>query len=122
MPSRCELGEDVGVAGGFEDFLRDLAGDLVLAVAVGDGAGEDGGDDERAVEADGADGVVEDAVVAPLGEGLFLGFGEAEVDLGAEELVDAHVAVGGEEFLGAEEAEGVFEVAGHERSGRLRRG
>ena len=72
------------------------------------------GDDERAIEADGADGVVEDAVVAPLGEGFFLGFGEAEVDLGAEELVDVHVAVGGEEFLGADEAEGVVEVAGHE--------
>ena len=72
------------------------------------------GDHERAIEADGADGVVEDAVVAPLGEGLFLGFGEAEVDLGAEELVDAHVAVGGEQLLGADEAEGVVEVGGHQ--------
>ena len=72
------------------------------------------GDDQRAVEADGADCVVEDAVVGPLGEGLFFGFGEAEVDLGAEELVDGHVAVGGEEFLGADEAEGVVEVGGHE--------
>jgi hypothetical protein len=49
-----------------------------------------------------------------LAEGLFLGFGEAEVDLGAEELVDVHVAVGGEEFLGADEAKGVVEVGGHE--------
>ena len=55
---------------------------------------------------DGADGVVENAVVAPLFEGLFLSLGEAEVDLGAEEVVDAQVAIGGEEFLGAEEAEG----------------
>ena len=51
----------------------------MLAVAVGDVAGEDGGDDERAVEANGADGVVEDAVVAPLFEGFFDGLGEAEV-------------------------------------------
>ena len=66
MPSRDHVGEDGGVGGGFEGFLGDLAGDLVLAVAVGDVADEDGGDDERAVEADGADGVVEDALVAPL--------------------------------------------------------
>ena len=85
----------------------------MLAVAVSDAANEGGGDDERAVEADGADGVVEHAVVGPLGEGFGLGFGEAEVDLGAEHLVDAGVAVVGEELLSAEEAEGVFEVAGH---------
>ena len=74
---------------------------------------QDAGDDEWAIEADSADGVVEDALVGPLGEGFFLGFGEAEVDFGAEELVDVEVAVGGEELLRAEEAECVFEVAGH---------
>src|SRR5205823_9585192 len=95
-------------------LLSDLPGDLVLAVAVGGLADEYGGDDERAIEADGANGVVEDAVVGPLGEGLFLRFGKAVVDFGAEELVDAHVAVGEEEFLGADEAEGVAEVSGHE--------
>ena len=108
-----EFGEDFGIGGGDEGFLGDLAGDLVLAVAVGDAADEGGGDDEGAEEADGADGVVEDALVGPLGEGFFLGFGEAEVDFGAEELGDAGVAVGGEELLGADEAEGVFEVGGH---------
>ncbi len=84
----------------------------MLAVAVGDVADEGGGDDEGADDADGADGVVEDAVVGPLGEGFFLGLGEAEVDFGAEELGDAGVAVVGEELLGADEAERVFEVAG----------
>ena len=107
------VGKDFGVGGGEEGFLGDLAGDLVLAVAVRDAADEGGGDDEGADEADGADGVVEDAVVGPLGEGFGLGFGEAEVDLRAEELVDAGVAVVGEELLGAEEAEGVFKIAGH---------
>ena len=76
----------------------------MLTVAVGGLADEDGRDDERAIEADDTDGVVEDAVVGPLAEGLFLGLGEAEVDFGAEELVDGHVAVGGEEFLSADEA------------------
>ncbi len=108
------VGEDVGVGCGFEGFLRDLSGDLVLAVAVRYVADEGGRDDEGADEADGADGVVEDAVVGPLGEGFFLGFGEAEVDFGAEELGDAGVAVVGEELLGADEAEGVFEVGGDE--------
>ena len=107
-----EFGEDFGVAGGYEGFLGDLARDLVLAVAVGYAADPGAGEDEGAVEADGADYVVEDALVGPLGEGFFLGFGETEVDFGAEELVDAGVAVGGEEFLGAEESEGVFEVSG----------
>ncbi len=106
--------EDVGVGGGFEGFLGDLAGDLVLAVAVRYVADEGGRDDEGAVDADGADGVVEDAVVGPLGEGFFFSFGEAEVDLGAEHLVDADVAVVGEELLGADEAERVFEVGGDE--------
>jgi len=86
----------------------------MLAVAVGGFAHEDGRDDERAIEADGADGVVEDAVVGPLGEGFFFRFREAEIDFGTEELVDAHGAVGGEEFLGADEAEGILEVGGHE--------
>ena len=108
-----ELGEDVGVGGGLEDLLGDLAGDLMLAVPVGDATDEDGGDDERAVEADGTDGVVEDALMGPLAEGFFLGFGEAEVDLRTEELVGTGVAVGGEQLLGADETEGVFEVAGH---------
>jgi hypothetical protein len=61
------VGEDAGIAGGVEGLLCDLAGDLVLAVAVGGFADEDAGDDQRAVEADGADGVVEDALVGPLG-------------------------------------------------------
>ena len=107
------LGKDVGVGGGFEDFLRDFAGDLVVAVAVGDAADKGGDDDLRALAADGEDGVVEDAVVAPAGKGFFLSFGEAEVDLGAPELLCAVEFVGLEEFVGADEAEGVVAVGGH---------
>ena len=80
------LGKDVGIGGGFEDLLRNFAGDLVLAVAVGDAADEGGDDDLRALAAHGEHGVVEHAVVAPSSEGFFLGFGEAEVGLGAPEL------------------------------------
>ena len=108
-----EFGEDFGVAGGEEGLLGDLAGDLVLAVAVGDASDPGAGEHEWPVEAYGADYVVEDAFVGPLGERFGFGFGEAEVDFGAEELVDAGIAVVGEKLLGAEEAEGVFEVAGH---------
>ncbi len=110
---RGEFGEDLGVAGSVEDLLGDLPGDLVLAVAVGDAAEEDGREDQRAVKADRANRVVEDTLVGPLAEGLLLGFGEAEVDLGAEELVGTEVAVGKQELLGADEAEGVLEVARH---------
>ena len=86
----------------------------MVTVAVSRAAYEDCGENERPVQADGADGVVENAVVGPLRQGFFFGFAEAEVDLGAEELVDAHVAVCGEQFLGADEAERVVEVGGHE--------
>ena len=85
----------------------------MLAVAVSDAADEDAGDDERAVQADGADGVIEDAVVGPLGEGFCLRFREAKIDFGAEHLVDSEVAVGGQEFLRAEEAQRVLKIAGH---------
>ena len=40
----------------------------MVAVAVRGAADEDAGEDEGAVEADGADGVIEDAVVGPLGQ------------------------------------------------------
>ncbi len=106
--------KDAWVAGRGVDLLRDLARDLVLTMTVGDGSGEDGRDDERTVEADGSDGVVEDAVMVPLRKRLLFGLREAEVDLGAPELVDAEVAVGGEKLLCADEAEGVAEVAGHD--------
>jgi hypothetical protein len=108
-----EIGEDLGVAGSEEGFLGDFAGDLVLSVAVGDVANPGAGEHQRAEDANGADDIVEDALVGPFAEGFGLGFAEAEVDFGAEHLGDAGVAVVGEQLLGAEQAEGVFEVAGH---------
>jgi len=80
------IGKDGGIGGGFEDFLGDFAGDLVVAVAVSDAADEGGDDDLWSLTADGEDGVIEDAVAAPEGEGFLLSFGEAEVGLGAPEL------------------------------------
>jgi len=85
----------------------------VVAVSVGNAADEGGDDDLGALAADGEDGIVEDAVVAPAGEGFFLCFGEAEVDFGAPELPCAVVFVGFEELVGADEAEGVVAVGGH---------
>ena len=85
------VGEHLGVGCGVEDFLCHDSGGLVVAVAVGDVAGEDRGDDERAGEADLADDVVEDAVVAPGLEGFFEGLGEAVVGYAGEGLVDAEV-------------------------------
>ena len=42
------LGKDFWIAGCLEDFLRNFAGDLVLAVSVGDAADKRGDDDLRA--------------------------------------------------------------------------
>ena len=67
----------------------------MLAVTVGDASDEDGGEDQGTIDADGADDVVEDAIVAPDGEGFFEGLGEAEVGDAGEVLIDAVVAVGG---------------------------
>ena len=55
----------------------------------------DGGEDEGAIHADGADDVVENAFLAPDGEGLIEGFGEAEVGDAGEVLIDAVAAAGG---------------------------
>ena len=77
------LGKDLGIAGDFERFLRDFAGHLVLAVAVGHAADKRGQDDLRPHHADRQHRVVEHAIVAPLGKRLFLGLREAEVGLGA---------------------------------------
>jgi len=107
------LGEDGGVGCGFENLLRDFAGDLVVAVAVCDAADEGGDYDLRAFAADGEDGVVEDAVVAPSGEGFLLRFRKAEVDFCAPELLGAVVLAGLEELAGADEAEGVVGIGGH---------
>ena len=111
------VGEDVGIAGGGKDFLRHFSGDLVLSVAVGDAADEDGGEYKWPIESDGADDVVEDAVVAPDGHGFFQGFGETEVGDAGEVLVgwgDAVAAAGGQEFLGADQGELVAEIVGHD--------
>jgi hypothetical protein len=62
------IGKDGGVASRLEDFLRHFAGDLVLAMAVGDASDEDSGEDQRTIETDGAHHIVENAVVSPDGE------------------------------------------------------
>ncbi len=66
------LGKDLGIGGGLEGLLRDFARDLVVAVAVADAADKGGDDDLRALLPHGQHRVVEHAVVAPLGKGLFL--------------------------------------------------
>src|SRR5580692_9508330 len=89
------IGKDVGVSRGFEHFLGHFSRDLVLAVAVGDTSDKDGGEDQWTIEADGADDIIEDAIVSPDGEGFVKGLGEAEVSDAREVLVYAVAAVGG---------------------------
>ena len=108
------IGEHFGVGCGVEDLLCHDSGDLVVAVAVRDVAGEDRCDDERAGETNLTDDVVEDAVMAPGFERFFEGLGEAEVGYAGEGLVDAEVVTGGEELLGAKEAELIPVVGRHD--------
>jgi hypothetical protein len=108
------IGEDVGVACRFEDFLGHFSGDLVLAVAIGDASDKDGGEDQGTIEADGADDIIEDAIVSPDGEGLIQGFGKAEVGDAGEILIDAVAAAGGQELLGTHQGELIPKVVGHD--------
>ena len=94
----------------------------MVAVAVGDAADKGGDDDLRALAAHGQHGVVEDALVAPFGEGLLLRLGEAEVDLRAPKLLCAVILVGLQQFVGADEAQRVVSCRRTSRSGRPRRG
>ena len=93
---RNHLGEHAWVGSCLEDLLRNLTRDLMVAVAIRHASHEDRCDDERPIQPDGPNGVVEHAVVRPFLKRFFLCLGKPKVNLGAEELVDAHVAVGGE--------------------------
>ena len=68
------LGEDLGIAGGLEDLLRNLAGDLMMAVAVGNAAQEGGDNHLRTFAPDGQHRVVEHTLMAPFGKGFLLSF------------------------------------------------
>jgi len=85
----------------------------VVAVAVGDIAREDRGDDEGTGDSDLADDIVENTVVAPDLEGFVEGFREAEVGYAGKRLMDPEVVASGKQFLGAEEAELIPVVGGH---------
>jgi hypothetical protein len=104
----CQLlGEDLGVTGGREDLLRNLARNLVVTVAVAHSADEGGEDYLRPLAAHRQYGVVEHALVAPAGKGLLLSFGEAEVHLRAPKLPDAVELVGLQQLVGANQSQRV---------------
>ena len=75
---------------------------------------KDSGEDQRAIKADGAHDVVENAFVSPDGEGLFKGLGEAEVGDAGEVLIDSVAAVGSQQLLGAHQRELILHVIGHD--------
>ena len=68
------LGKNLQVAGSLEDLLRNFAGDLVLAVAIGNSAEEGGHNHLRPHLPHGKHCVIENAVVPPLRERLRLRF------------------------------------------------
>ena len=107
------LGKDLGIARDFEGFLRDFARDLVMAVAIGRSADKGGQDDLRPHHAHREHRVVKHAIVAPLGEGFFLGFGEAVVGLSAPQLLRAIILVGSEQLVGADETQRIVTLGRH---------
>ena len=64
-------------------------------------------------QAHGEHRVVEHAVVAPLGEGFFLGFREAVVGLSAPQLLRTVIFVGLQQLVGADEAQRVVALGRH---------
>src|ERR1019366_8827261 len=95
------LGENVWVGCRFEYFLRDFAGNLVMAVAIRDAANECGYDDLRPLASHRQHGIVEHAVVSPLCEGLFLRLREAEVSFRSPQLLCAVKLARTQQFVGA---------------------
>ena len=107
------LWKDFGIAGRLECFLRDFAGDLMLAVTVAHRADKRRQHDLRANHAHGKHGVVEHAIVAPLGERLFLRLRKSEIGFGAPQLANAVVLVGLQQLLRANESEGIVALGRH---------
>jgi hypothetical protein len=85
--------------------LRYFAGNLVVAVSVGNAAYKRGDNHLRPLATDGQHGVVEHAVVAPAGKGFLHGFGKAEIHLCAPELFYAVILAGPQQFIGPHQAQ-----------------
>src|SRR5438105_6918529 len=101
------LGKHRGIARLLERFLRHLPGDLVISVAVRAPADKHGSDGERPYHADDTDNITQNAIVAPLIQGLFFCFGKTVVADACPELLRTIVAIRSEELFRAHEAKGI---------------
>ena len=91
-------------------FRRQQPRRVVVAVSIARRTVETAHDDERAVEADDADHVLEHGLAVPASEGFVHGLRVAVVDRRREvEVVEAVVAAGEDEFAGSDQPEGVEE-------------
>ena len=107
------------VRGRGDGFRREQPRRVVVAVPVSRRPVEAAHDDERAVEADDADHVLEHRLAVPASKGFVHRLRVAVVDRRREvEVVQTVVAAGEDEFAGPDEAEGVEEF----RADRVRPG
>src|SRR5690606_34507108 len=93
---------------------RKVAGELVMAVAVGGRSRKTRCNDHRAIEADGSDHITEDLALAPHSSCLVAGFRKSVVHRPGEELFAAVKSTRLEKFFRANYAEGLREfIADH---------
>ena len=108
------LGKHGRIARCFESFLRHLAGNLVIAVAVRAASDENGSDDERASHANDAHSIGEGLIVPPLLERLFFCLGKAVVAHSRKELLHSVVTIRREQFFRAHQPKRVKVVRRHD--------
>ena len=107
------LWKNLGVAGRIENLLRNLAGDLVLAVAVGNTANKSRNDQLRTLAAHRQNSIVQNAVMSPALERLLLSFGKSEVHFRAPELYYAVIRASLQQFIGADDPQRIVCVRRH---------
>ena len=107
------LGKNLGIAGRFENLLRNLAGDLMLAVAVGDAANKSRNDHLWPFTPDSQHSIVEYAFMSPALERLLLSFGKSEVHLSAPELYYTVIFVSLQQLISANDSQRIVGVGRH---------
>ena len=108
------IGEDLRIAGGVEDLLRQHAGYLMMPVSICHAANKNRANHHGPVETHGAHRVVEHTLVTPLRERLLHRLREAVVgDAAPVLLIDTVVFIGAQQLIGPDQSQGVVVGGGH---------
>ena len=99
LPRLAIFWKSIGIGGDLECFLRDDAGNLMMAVSVARRAGKSGDDDFRTEVTDDPNVIAEDLIVIPLRERVFGRFRKTEFVVRREKLLRAIEAARRHQFF-----------------------